>query len=108
MRHCSPETVVHDLIPKEDAVWQIAKKRRQFVPLEMQWIRTYVGMLLAAKIISPVDTEMIYNDGKRRKIPMQQTSHATLTPKGIGNFCLCINYVYLITSRPRSCPSRPS
>ena len=36
MWHCSPETVVHDLIPKEDAVWQIAKKRRQFAPLEMQ------------------------------------------------------------------------
>jgi len=35
MRHCSPETIVHDLIPKEDAVWQIAKKRRQFAPLEI-------------------------------------------------------------------------
>jgi len=35
IRHCSPETVVHDLIPTEDAVWQIAKKRRQFAPLEM-------------------------------------------------------------------------
>ena len=38
---------------------------------------------------------MIYNDGKGRKIPIQQTSHATFAPKGIGNFRLCINYVYL-------------
>jgi hypothetical protein len=43
MRHCPPETVVHDLIPKENVVWQIAKKSYQFAPLEMQWIRTYVG-----------------------------------------------------------------
>ena len=95
MRHCSPETIAHDLIPKDNAVWQIAKKRRQFAPLEMQWIRTYIGSLLAAKIISPVDTGMVYNDENGQKIPIQQTSHATLAPKGKGNFRLCINYVYL-------------
>jgi hypothetical protein len=95
MRHCSPETITHDLIPKDDAVWKIAKKRRQFAPLEMQWIRTYVGSLLAVKIISPVDTGMVYNDKKGQKIPIQQISYATLAPKGKGNFCLCINYVYL-------------
>jgi hypothetical protein len=94
MRHCSPETVVHDLIPKENAVWQIAKKRRQFAPLEMQWIRTYVSSLLAAKTISPVDTGMVYNGKNGQKIPIQQTSHVTLAPKGKGNFRLCINYVY--------------
>jgi hypothetical protein len=59
MRYYSPETVVHNLIPKENAVWQIAKKRHQFALLEMQWIHAYVGSLLKAKIISAVDTEMV-------------------------------------------------
>jgi len=35
MRHCLPETVIHNLIPKANAVWQIAKQRCQYVPLEM-------------------------------------------------------------------------
>ena len=95
MRYCLPETIVHDLIPKDNAVWQIAKRRRQYAPLEMQWILTYIGSLLAAKIISPVDTGMVYSDENGQKIPIQQTSHATLAPKGKGNFRLCINYVYL-------------
>jgi len=95
MRHCSPETIVHDLIPKDNALSQIAKRRCQYAPLEMQWIRTYVGSLLAAKIISRVDTGMVYSDENSQKIRIQQTSHATLVPKGKGNFRLCINYVYL-------------
>jgi len=36
MRHCSTETIAHDLIPKDNAVWQIAKRRRQYALLEMQ------------------------------------------------------------------------
>jgi len=51
--------------------------------------------LLVVKIISPVDTGMVYDDENSQKIPIQQTSHATLAPKGMGNFCRCINYVYL-------------
>jgi len=97
MRHCSPETIAYDLIPKDNAVWQIAKRRRQYTLLEIQWIHTYVGSLLAAKIISPVDTGMVYSDENGQKIPIQQTLHVTLTPKGKENFrpasIMCISTI---------------
>jgi hypothetical protein len=38
---------------------------------------------------------MVYNDENGQEIRIQPTSHATLAPKGKGNFRLCINYVYL-------------
>jgi len=38
---------------------------------------------------------MVYNDENGQKIPIQQTSHVMLTPKGTGNIHLCINYIYL-------------
>jgi hypothetical protein len=93
MRHCSPDLITHDLIPREGAVWQFAGRRKQFSPLEMTWIRSYLGKLLKASIISPIDTGMIEDDDGN-KVPIQQTSHATLAPKPPA-FRLCINYIYL-------------
>jgi hypothetical protein len=94
MRHCAPEVMQHDLIPREGAVWRFANRRKQFAPLEMNWIRAYLTKLVKASIISPVDTGVIEDD-EGRKIPIQQTSNATLAPKPPSGFRLCINFIHL-------------
>jgi len=95
MRHCSEEDIQHDLIRREGAVWQIAKQRKQLAPLEMQWVRTYVGSLIDAGIVSPVDTGQICDHERGETIPIQQTSNVTLAPKGDGSFQLCVSYIHL-------------
>jgi transposase InsO family protein len=95
MKHCPEQVIRHDLIPREGAVWQIAKRRKQLAPLEMQWVRTYVGSLLDAGIVSPVDTGQVFDNERGELVPIQQTSNVTLAPKGDGSYRLCISYIHL-------------